>query len=103
MILKEKEKEVNDEEKEGEYKVSDLVWAKVRNFPWWPGQIFDPSSATDIARKHSNKKGFLVAYFGDQTFAWNEKSKIKPFRKNFSKMQKQSGSKKFHHAVAGID
>ncbi|KAI3791726.1 hypothetical protein L2E82_05588 [Cichorium intybus] len=95
----EKEKEVNDEEKEGEYKVSDLVWAKVRNYPWWPGQIFDPSSSTDVARKHSNKKGFLIAYFGDQTFAWNEKSTLKPFRKNFSKMEKQSTSNKFLHAV----
>ncbi|KAL7594681.1 hypothetical protein Lser_V15G28490 [Lactuca serriola] len=96
---KEEEEEVNDEEKEGEYKVSDLVWAKVRNYPWWPGQIFDPSSSTDVARKYSKKKGFLIAYFGDQSFAWNEKSKIKPFRKNFSKMVNQSNSTKFLHAV----
>ncbi|CAI9289598.1 unnamed protein product [Lactuca saligna] len=95
----EEEEEVNDEEKEGEYKVSDLVWAKVRNYPWWPGQIFDPSSSTDVARKYSKKKGFLIAYFGDQSFAWNEKSKIKPFRKNFSKMVNQSNSTKFLHAV----
>lgn len=90
---------VNDEEKEGEYKVTDLVWAKVKSYPWWPGQIFDPSASTDKARKYSKKKGFLVAYFGDQTFAWNEASKIKPFRKNFSKMEKQSNTKSFCHAV----
>ncbi|XP_024984971.1 uncharacterized protein LOC112520713 isoform X2 [Cynara cardunculus var. scolymus] len=90
---------VNDEEKEGEYKVTDLVWAKVKSYPWWPGQIFDPSASTDKARKYSKKKGFLIAYFGDQTFAWNEASKIKPFRKNFCKMEKQSNTKSFCHAV----
>nr|GEZ07214.1 hypothetical protein [Tanacetum cinerariifolium] len=93
------ENEVNVEEKEGEYKVTDLVWAKVKNYPWWPGQIFDPSAANDKAKKHSNKRAFLVAYFGDQTFAWNKAPNIKHFRKNFGKMEKQSNSKAFHHAV----
>lgn len=93
------ENEVTAEEKEGDYKVTDLVWAKVRCYPWWPGQIFDPSASTDTAKKYSNKKGFLVGYFGDQTFAWNEASKIKPFRKNFYKLEKQSNSKGFLHAV----
>ncbi|GJR67656.1 hydroxy monocarboxylic acid anion dehydrogenase [Tanacetum coccineum] len=93
------ENEVNVEEKEGEYKVTDLVWAKVKNYPWWPGQIFDPSAANDKAKKHSNKRAFLVAYFGDQSFAWNKAPNIKHFRKNFDKMEKQSNSKAFHHAV----
>ncbi|KAI3822611.1 hypothetical protein L1987_10206 [Smallanthus sonchifolius] len=93
------ENEVNNEEKEGEYKVADIVWAKVKNYPWWPGQIFDPSSSTDKAKKYSNKKGFLVGYFGDQTFAWNKPSNLKPFRKNFCKLEKQSNSKAFFHAV----
>ncbi|XP_076947036.1 uncharacterized protein LOC143618843 [Bidens hawaiensis] len=93
------ENEVNIEEKEGEYKVTDIVWAKVKNYPWWPAQIFDPSSSTDKAKKYSNKKGLLVGYFGDQSFAWNKPSNIKPFRKNFSKLEKQSNSKPFLHAV----
>ncbi|XP_071709935.1 uncharacterized protein [Rutidosis leptorrhynchoides] len=90
---------VNDEEKEGEYKVTDLVWGKVKSYPWWPGQIFDSSASTDKAKKYSNKKGFLIAYFGDQSFAWNKVSNIKPFRKSFGKMEKQSNSKKFCNAV----
>ncbi|KAJ0714558.1 putative non-specific serine/threonine protein kinase [Helianthus annuus] len=93
------ENEVNNEEKEGEYKVTDIVWAKVKNYPWWPGQIFDPSAATDKAKKFSNKKGLLVGYFGDQSFAWNKPPNIKPFRKNFGKLEKQSNSKPFLHAV----
>ncbi|CAH1452170.1 unnamed protein product [Lactuca virosa] len=76
------EKEVNHEEKEKEEE-----------------EEVNHDEKEDVARKYSNKKGFLIAYFGDQSFAWNEKSKIKPYRKNFSKMEKQSNSTKFFHAV----
>ncbi|KAI4300234.1 hypothetical protein L6164_033631 [Bauhinia variegata] len=79
--------------------VSDLVWGKVRGHPWWPGQIFDPSSASEKAKRHFKKDCYLIAYFGDQTFAWNEVSKIKPFHTHFSEMEKQSDLENFHHAV----
>ncbi|KAL3825927.1 hypothetical protein ACJIZ3_021956 [Penstemon smallii] len=86
-------------EKEGKYHVSDLVWGKVRSHPWWPGQIFAPSDASDRAIKHQKKDSHLIAYFGDQTFAWNEESKIKPFQMHFSQMEKQSNAEGFAHAV----
>lgn len=79
--------------------VSDLVWGKVRGHPWWPGQIFDPSSASENAKKHLKIDCYLIAYFGDQTFAWNESSKIKQFQMHFSQMEKQSKSEIFHNAV----
>lgn len=82
-----------------EFHVSDLVWGKVRSHPWWPGQIFDPYDASEKARKYCKKDGFLIAYFGDQTFAWNEASRIKPFETHFSQMVKQSNSEAFCHAV----
>ncbi|KAK2977598.1 hypothetical protein RJ640_007234 [Escallonia rubra] len=87
------------DEKDGEFHVSDLVWGKVRSHPWWPGQIFDTSAASKKAMKYSKKDGFLVAYFGDQTFAWNDASRLKPFRMHFSQMGKQSNSDTFWHAV----
>ncbi|KAL0289385.1 UNVERIFIED_CONTAM: hypothetical protein Scaly_2705400 [Sesamum calycinum] len=86
-------------EKEGEYYVADLVWGKVRSHPWWPGQIFAPSAASDKAIKYFKRESYLIAYFGDQTFAWNEESKIKPFRMHFSQMEKQSNADGFRHAV----
>ncbi|KAL0426383.1 UNVERIFIED_CONTAM: hypothetical protein Slati_2813100 [Sesamum latifolium] len=86
-------------EKEGEYYVADLVWGKVRGHPWWPGQIFVPSAASDKAIKYFKRESYLIAYFGDQTFAWNEESKIKPFRMYFSQMEKQSNADGFRHAV----
>ncbi|CAK7342948.1 unnamed protein product [Dovyalis caffra] len=79
--------------------VGDLVWAKVRSHPWWPGQVFGRTDASKKAKKYFKKDSYLIAYFWDQTFAWNEVSKIKPFRSNFSLMEKQSNLVDFHDAV----
>ncbi|KAI4349197.1 hypothetical protein L6164_009820 [Bauhinia variegata] len=81
------------------FSVSDLVWGKVRGHPWWPGQIFDPSSASEMAKRHFKRDFDLIAYFGDQTYSWNEASMIKPFHMHFSQMVKQSNLENFHHAV----
>ncbi|KAJ6317539.1 hypothetical protein OIU76_013142 [Salix suchowensis] len=84
---------------EGEFSVSDLVWGKVRSHPWWPGQIFDPSDASEKAMKYNKKDCYLVAYFGDRTFAWNEASLLKPFTSHFSQVEKQSNAEVFQNAV----
>ncbi|RWR95539.1 PWWP domain-containing protein [Cinnamomum micranthum f. kanehirae] len=86
-------------EKKGQFSVSDLIWGKVRSHPWWPGQIFDPSDSSDLAIKYKKKGAFLVAYFGDQTFAWCEDSQLKPFCTQFPRMEKQSTTEAFLNAV----
>ncbi|XP_004237664.1 uncharacterized protein [Solanum lycopersicum] len=87
-------------ENEGDYSISDLVWGKVRSHPWWPGQIFDPSDASEKAIKYHKKDGFLVAYFGDRTFAWNDASVLRPFCSYFSQIEKQSNSETFQNAIS---
>nr|XP_043629104.1 uncharacterized protein LOC122600453 [Erigeron canadensis]XP_043629112.1 uncharacterized protein LOC122600453 [Erigeron canadensis] len=86
-------------ENEGEFSVSDLVWGKVRSHPWWPGQIFDSSDASEQAMKYHKKDCFLVAYFGDRTFAWNESTVLKPFRPNFSEIVGHTNLEAFNNAV----
>ncbi|KAK7391601.1 hypothetical protein VNO78_20018 [Psophocarpus tetragonolobus] len=83
----------------GEFSVYDMVWGKVKSHPWWPGQIFDPADSSVEAKKHLKKDRYLVAYFGDRTFAWNESSLLKPFRTHFSNIVKQSNSDAFRNAV----
>nr|XP_016493028.1 PREDICTED: uncharacterized protein LOC107812444 [Nicotiana tabacum]XP_016493029.1 PREDICTED: uncharacterized protein LOC107812444 [Nicotiana tabacum] len=83
-----------------EYSISDLVWGKVRSHPWWPGQIFDPSDASEKAIKYHKKDSFLVAYFGDRTFAWNDASVLRPFCSHFSQIEKQSNSETFQNAIS---
>lgn len=82
-----------------EFCEGDLVWGKVRSHPWWPGQIFNLSAASQKAKKYFRKDSYLIAYFGDHTFAWNEASKIKPFQEHFKHMQKQTSLEDFHYAV----
>ncbi|KAK6929226.1 PWWP domain [Dillenia turbinata] len=89
------------QEGDGDFSVSDLVWGKVRSHPWWPGQIFDPADASEKAMKYHKKDCYLVAYFGDRTFAWNDASLLKPLRRNFSQTEKQSNSEAFQNAVDG--
>ncbi|CAJ1967842.1 unnamed protein product [Sphenostylis stenocarpa] len=86
-------------EKESDFSVSNMVWGKVRSHPWWPGQIFDPLDSSEKAMKHYKKDCYLVAYFGDRTFAWNEETQLKPFRTHFSSIEKQSTSESFQNAV----
>ncbi|KAK7343978.1 hypothetical protein VNO77_13146 [Canavalia gladiata] len=86
-------------QKEGEFSVYDVVWGKVRSHPWWPGQVFDPLDSSEQAKKHFKKDRYLVAYFGDRTFAWNDASQLKPFRTHFSYIVKQSNSEAFQNAV----
>ncbi|KAI9078062.1 hypothetical protein K1719_039987 [Acacia pycnantha] len=79
--------------------VGDFVWGKIKSHPWWPGRIYDPNDASDYALKLRQKNRFLVAYFGDWTFAWCHPSQLKPFEENFEDMVKQSNSKAFVNAV----
>ncbi|XP_074555558.1 uncharacterized protein LOC141811405 [Curcuma longa] len=77
------------------FAVSDIVWGKVRSHPWWPAQIFDPSDASKMASNNRKKDHYLVAYFGDKTFAWCDDSQLKPFQKHFLQLENQNSMEAF--------
>eukprot|EP00252_Welwitschia_mirabilis_P023046 TRINITY_DN640_c0_g1_i1.p1 TRINITY_DN640_c0_g1~~TRINITY_DN640_c0_g1_i1.p1 ORF type:complete len:1410 (+),score=378.51 TRINITY_DN640_c0_g1_i1:436-4665(+) len=83
----------------GDFSVGDLVWGKVRSHPWWPGLIFDPSDASEQANKHCMKDRFLVAFLGDGTFGWCDKSQLVPFYSYFGDYSKQKNTKAFLRAI----
>ncbi|RRT43071.1 hypothetical protein B296_00056685 [Ensete ventricosum] len=87
-----------DEKKDG-FTVSDLVWGKVRSHPWWPGQIFDAADASAMALNAQKEGHFLVVYFGEKTFAWCDKSQLKPFQTCFTHLGKQGSPDAFGTAV----
>ncbi|XWS40734.1 hypothetical protein CRYUN_Cryun17cG0020900 [Craigia yunnanensis] len=97
--------EIDDEKGDGdgdwgsEFSAGDFVWGKIRSHPWWPGQVYNPSDASDYAVKVRQKGRLLVAYFGDGSFAWCHPSQLKPFEENFEDMSKMSNSKNFLNAV----
>ena len=79
--------DVNAKPKKKNY-FSNLVWGKVRSHPWWSSQVFNDLAATGKAKKYLKRGYYLISYYGDQTFAWNETSQIKPFKPHFSHMEK---------------
>lgn len=87
------------EENKDSFAISDVVWGKVRSHPWWPGQIFGTSVASDIALSTQKEDHHLVIYFGDKTFAWCQESNLKPFQKYFTQMEKQGSGDLFGTAV----
>lgn len=87
-----------DEDKR--FAVGDLVWAKVKSHPWWPGQIFDAADASVAAKKIQKPGRTLVAFFGDGTFGWLQQSQMIRLMPNFSEKVKQTSMKSFCRAVA---
>ncbi|KAG2405312.1 uncharacterized protein HKW66_Vig0045670 [Vigna angularis] len=83
----------------GGFSIGDFVSGKVKSHPWWPGRIYDPSDASNLALKLRQKNRILVAYFGDGTFAWCHPSQLKPFEENIEDMVKQSASRAFINVV----
>ncbi|ONK67833.1 uncharacterized protein A4U43_C05F4260 [Asparagus officinalis] len=98
------------ETKETKFYVGDLVWGQVSGCAWWPGQIFDSKCASKMALTNlayvqrmsggNTEDLFLVAFFGDRTFAWLPESQLKHLQENFSKMVKKSRAVSF---VKGVD
>lgn len=84
------------------FSLSDLVWGKVKSHPWWPGQIFDPADASKLASKYRKKDAFLIAYYGDKTFAWCDYSQLKPFYPHFSQLEKLCNSETFSKGINDI-
>ncbi|CAN6337365.1 unnamed protein product [Urochloa humidicola] len=83
----------------GDIRASDLVWCKLEGYPWWPGEIFNPSDASELALKHQMRGSHLVVFFGDNTFTWCDESQLMPFMTNYAQMEKQSSSDEFVNAV----
>lgn len=51
-----------------DFEVGDLVWAKMKGFPYWPARIENPSAG---AKSPSVKKAqHYVFFFGSKNFAW---------------------------------
>jgi hypothetical protein len=81
------------------YRLGDMVWAKVKSHPWWPGQLYDPDLASSIVTDFKRESCFLVAFFGDSTFGWFSESELIPFEPNFPQKCKQTSESNFVDTV----
>ncbi|GBM72927.1 Putative oxidoreductase GLYR1 [Araneus ventricosus] len=51
-----------------DFEVDDLVWAKMKNYPFWPAKIVNPPSNTKSTP--SKKAHHYVFFFGSENYAW---------------------------------
>lgn len=81
------------------FREGDMVWAKVKSHPWWPGQVYNPAFASAMARSKRKSGHMLIAFFGDSSYGWFMESDLVPFEPNYDQKSKQSTSRTFTKAV----
>ena len=76
---------INDEKIDNtEYKEKDIVWAKVKGYPWWPSIITHISFRNNQANGENIKeKIYTVELIGEKNNAKVSKEKIESFNKNY--------------------
>ena len=58
----------------------DIVWAKLDNFPWWPGMICDDPKVKSLQMTVGGKRNFHVQFFGKPpTHDWVNERFVHPF------------------------
>eukprot|EP00252_Welwitschia_mirabilis_P017724 TRINITY_DN3930_c0_g1_i1.p1 TRINITY_DN3930_c0_g1~~TRINITY_DN3930_c0_g1_i1.p1 ORF type:complete len:1318 (+),score=317.46 TRINITY_DN3930_c0_g1_i1:332-4285(+) len=83
----------------GSFKEGDMVWAKVKSHPWWPGRVYNPAFASATARRSAKPGHLLVAFFGDCSYGWFMESDMVHFEMDFRQKLGQSLAKSFLKAV----
>lgn len=61
---------------EWKYEVNDLVWAKMKGFPPWPGRVSEPT--VQLVKK-PKKNCKCIFFFGTNNYAWIELGCLKPY------------------------
>ena len=67
-----------------EYKENDIVWVKVKGYPWWPSIIKHISFRNIQSYDHNIKeKLYTIELIGEKINTKVSKDKIEPFKKNY--------------------
>ncbi|XP_071087496.1 cytokine-like nuclear factor N-PAC isoform X3 [Haliotis cracherodii] len=84
------------------FKVGDLVWAKMKGFPAWPGRVIQPK---DEVKRPSNKKPHhFVFFFGSENYAWIPEESIHLYADNRNKYSLTSRIPRgFKEAIEAIE
>ncbi|KAI8811721.1 hypothetical protein BJ742DRAFT_795232 [Cladochytrium replicatum] len=86
------------EGEEQDFKPGELVWAKVKGFPWWPGRIEE--EASEELLKHRRRTDALpIQFFGTREFSWCTKDELKPYEEFKETLSNAAKTKGFVKAV----
>lgn len=82
------------------YEINDLVWAKMKGFPPWPGRVCQP---TDQMRKVVKKHSRCIFFFGSDNYAWIEIGCLKPYYQFKDTLSFGCKSQNFKEACRAIE
>ena len=81
--------------------VGDLVWAKMKGFPPWPGRVVIPIKS--MKRPAVKKVMHPIYFFGSENYAWIEDNNVLNFHEHKKTLSKQSKTTAFLDAVKAIE
>ncbi|XP_037024559.1 putative oxidoreductase GLYR1 homolog isoform X2 [Bradysia coprophila] len=83
----------------------ELVWAKMRGFPPWPGKICTPKP--NLTKNASKPKGGQsckwIFFFGSKNYSWIEDNNLKPYVEHRDSIVKTIKNNPLKEAVKRID
>ena len=89
-------------ERKSLFKKGDIVWAKIRGYPWWPGIVQSSKIKLGTNREEINKEvKVLVNFLGDNTHAEIPLPKVEAYEKKYEEYSKTK--KKTLQKAIGLD
>ncbi|XP_016657812.1 putative oxidoreductase GLYR1 homolog isoform X1 [Acyrthosiphon pisum] len=82
------------------YELNDLVWAKMKGFPPWPGRVSEP---TVQLMKKPKKNCKCIFFFGTNNYAWIEVGCLKPYFQFKDTLTYSCKTTHFRDAVKAIE
>lgn len=83
----------------------ELVWAKMRGFPPWPGKICTPKA--NLVKSATKPKGGhpckWIFFFGSKNYSWIEDNNLKPYLEHRESIVKTIKNNSLKEAVKRID
>ena len=70
----------------------DLVWAKVKNYPFWPAVVTQPPKASSPTK---SKNGCYITFYGTKERGWVKHENCKEYEAHLDEYSKPSKTHKF--------
>lgn len=75
-------------QKDNEFTINELCWAKLKGYPWWPAII------KDILLSKNKKKSYIVGYFCEKRGSSLNEINIKKWKENYEMFKNGKGKGK---------
>lgn len=83
------------------FNIGDLVWAKMKRFPSWPGRV---SNIPPKLKKPKNSAGLhCIYFFGSNNYGWIEETFLIPYLEGKEKLMPLCKTAAFKEAIKQID